>query len=89
MSALGQQFQLAVRRLLAGKRLIALPIPDIQHENPRDVCKGRLLTPICLSPMAASGCLNRGLLVIVGAEAGNPTEFPSCIIAGCPPVNFR
>jgi hypothetical protein len=28
----------------AGKRLIGLQIPDIEHENPRGVGKGRLLT---------------------------------------------
>jgi hypothetical protein len=33
------------RPLLAGMRLIGLPIPDIQHENPRGVGKGRLLIP--------------------------------------------
>jgi hypothetical protein len=34
-------------RLVAGKRLIGLSIPDTQHENPRDVRKGRLSTPTC------------------------------------------
>jgi hypothetical protein len=32
------------RPLLAEKRLIGLSIPDTQHENPRGVRKGRLLT---------------------------------------------
>jgi hypothetical protein len=31
--------------VLAGKRLIGRPIPDIQHANPRGVGKGRLLDP--------------------------------------------
>ena len=39
-------------RLLAGKRLIGFPIPDIQQENPRGVGKGRLLTRSRLSRMA-------------------------------------
>jgi hypothetical protein len=33
-------------RFWAGKRLIDLPIPDTQHENPRGVDKGRLLINI-------------------------------------------
>jgi hypothetical protein len=42
-----QQGSLGERRerlLLAGKRRNGLSIPDIQHENPRGVGKGRLLT---------------------------------------------
>ena len=31
-------------QLVAGKRLIGLPIADVQLENPRAVGKGRLLT---------------------------------------------
>jgi len=39
---------------LAGRRLIRLPIPDSQHENPRGIGKDRLLTRSCLSPASAS-----------------------------------
>jgi hypothetical protein len=45
MSAFRQRFERCLGLLLAGKRLIGSPILDIQHENPRGVGKGRLLTP--------------------------------------------
>jgi len=38
---------------VAACRLIGLPIPDIQHENPRGVGKGPLLTRCCLLRTAA------------------------------------
>jgi hypothetical protein len=41
--------------LVAGKRLIALPIPDTQHENPSGVSKSRLLTRCGPSRPAALG----------------------------------
>jgi len=44
MAALWWAFRGSDKRVLAGKRLIDLPIPDTQHENPRGVDKGRLLT---------------------------------------------
>jgi hypothetical protein len=34
---------------------MGLPIADIQHENPRGVGKGRLLTLSCLSRASARG----------------------------------
>jgi hypothetical protein len=43
---------------VAGKRLIGLPIPDIQHENPRGVGKSRLLTPSRRTPVTAIGRSN-------------------------------
>jgi len=41
--------------MLAGRRLIGLPIPDIQFENRRGVGKGRVLTPTCRLTLPQSG----------------------------------
>jgi hypothetical protein len=43
-SASDGPIRLATGPPLAARGLIGLPIPDIQHENPRDVSKGCLST---------------------------------------------
>ena len=45
MTALRQSFRRGDWLELAACCLIGLPIPDIQHETPRGIGKGRLLTP--------------------------------------------
>jgi hypothetical protein len=44
MTASEKSFLSGELPVLAGKRLIGLPIADVQLENPRAVGKGRLLT---------------------------------------------
>ena len=44
MSALGKPFVAVIGPVLAGMRLIRLPILDSQREHPRGIGKGRLLT---------------------------------------------
>jgi hypothetical protein len=50
----------AVCPLLAAYYLIGLPISDIQHENPRGVGRGRLLTRSCRSRTADWEKMTRG-----------------------------
>ena len=51
---------------LAACRRIALPIADIQHENPGGVGKGRLLTLSCHLPVSAFGRTD-----LMGSRAGS------------------
>jgi hypothetical protein len=57
---------------MAEKRLIGLPIPDIQQENPRAVGKGRLLTPsrLMIFPIGAAETAKSGPHTAALPEAG-------------------
>jgi hypothetical protein len=62
------------RPVVAGKRLIGLSIPDTQHENPRGVRKGRLLTRLRHSSYYEAAAHNR--------RSGHPKLFGSEVQVG-------
>ena len=64
MTPFGKAGYASARRLLAACCLIGIPVPDIQHENPPGVGKGRLLTQ--------SGNQSSYKAVIEANESGRP-----------------
>jgi hypothetical protein len=80
MAALWESAVSSDRLFVAACRRIGPPIADIQHENPRGVGKGRLLTRSCrsrCSEAVVEGDNSRHYFAVAaGGEAVNaPTEY--------------